>query len=70
MTVATLDPGLDRRRRRSCVLVFLICASCDYRERWPLPVGVHVRGRCTCPSCGGQLHEDLEAPAIDTGRLR
>ena len=67
--MAAVAPVHQKRRRESCVLVLLRCA-CGYLERWPLPIGARVLGRCTCPRCGEQLHEDLEAPAIDSARLR
>jgi hypothetical protein len=67
--MTAIGPVHLKQRRESCVLVFLRCA-CGYRERWPVPLTVSTVGRCTCPKCGGQLHEDREPAQLGSERLR
>lgn len=68
--MATIAPVHVKHRREATMLVFFLCGGCNYRERWPLPFAHPAIGRCTCPRCGGQLHEDPDAEPVGSGRLR
>lgn len=59
-----IGPVHHKRRREQTVQVVLRC-DCGYAERWPLPFNASP-GRCTCPECGGQLHEPPDEPKPET----